>query len=536
MKEGNIMKKLLILFMTLLLTFALVACGGSEEPAADDATTPAEGDEAATAEGYGSEINIGMDVDPQTYVPILWNNTTANRVGMLIYEGLTYNDENLKPQPLLATEWETPDETTWIFTLREGVKFHDGSDFTAADVKYTYDAILDENNNAVYRSRYTSIESVEVIDDYTVQFNLNQPFAAILAYTDMGIMPEGALDIPDFSTAPIGTGPYVLEEYSLNTVTKLVANEQHWEAVPPTPMINVHVINDNSVRIAALQAGDVDFISSPLTATDLPVIANNPDISYHKTAAPGITYLGFSVTHPVLSDLAVRQAIAHLVNKETIAANFYSDMDTPGQTPVQYTSWAWDESLQGYPYDAEEAAAILDAAGWVDSDGDGIRDKDGQALAFTLSTHTDDSSRFQVVEYMQNQMTNIGMDVDISVTEWALFSADMVAQKTEVWVAGWLNFLDPDRMYDMFHSQSGSNYGGFNNARVDELLELGRATSDQAARAEAYQEVAQLVTDEVYYVTMLDQAYICAYNSKIENYTVNPSGSIFAMRYAQIAE
>jgi peptide/nickel transport system substrate-binding protein len=514
----------------------LVSCAFLFVTASCSPGKPAGGQPVNESPVYRDTINIGVDVDPESYVPILWRNTTAARVGMLIFDGLIYNDPSVNPQPQLAASWDNPDDKTWIFHLRQGVTFHNGKTLTATDVKYTFDAIRDPANNAPYRSRYASIDSVEAVDDYTVQFNLNKPFAAILVYMDLGILPEGALDNPDFGFAPIGTGPYKLTEYVLNSVSRLEANPSYWGGVPGTAKINVHVINDNSVRIAALQSGDVDFVCSPLSANDLPAVENDPNLKMEKTASLGITYIGFSMKHPVLSDLAVRQAIAYMADKESIAKNFYNGMDIPGQTPLQHISWAASPSLHGYEFSREKAIQTLADAGWKDSNGDGVLDKNGQSLSFTLATHTDDTSRYQVVEYMQNALQSIGMKVDVSVTEWALFSEDMMQNRTQAWVAGWLNLLDPDRMFDMFHSTSGSNYGQYYNAEVDRLLEEARASFNQEERKANYQKAAQIVTDEVYYITLLDQAYIAAYTNKLEAYQIYPSGSYYSMRNVKIAQ
>ncbi len=531
------MKRLLLVVALLLVLIAVAACGnGGQEPAGPE--QPADGGEAAAAGEYQDAINIAMDVDPETFNPLIWKNTTAYRLGHLIYKGLVYIDDSLAPQPALAESWENPDEMTWVFHLRQGVTFHDGSDFTSADVKYTFEQLLNEANNAPYRSRFTAIASIDTPDDYTIQFNLSKPNAALLVYLDMGIIPEGAMDDPEFATHPIGTGPYKVAKYELNNVVTLEAYENYYEGVAVTKTINCYIINDNSVRLAALESGDVDFVCSPLTASDLQLVEGKQGLVMNKVAGLGITYLGFNVTDPVIGDLEVRKAIAQMVDKNTISSVIYSDMDTPGATPLQYHSWAWDESLKdyGYAYDVEAAKATLEAAGWVDSDGDGIREKDGVKLAFTLATHTDDTSRFQVVEYLQNNLKGIGMDVSVSVTEWATFSDDMMNKRCQVWVAGWLNLYDPDRMYDMFHSTSASNYGGYSDPTVDAKLDEGRGTSDLQVRAADYQYVAKFVTDEVYYVTLLDQAYVSIHTDKLEGYAVYPSGAIYSLWQARVAK
>lgn len=522
-------KRLFTLILVSAMCVSLSACKGGS------------GDNDGSGEGntsYRDELNIAVDVDAETYNPILTNNTSGNRVGQLIFNGLIRLDNELVPQPALAESWDiSEDGLTYTFHLRTGVKFHDGADFTSADVKYTYDEILDEENNAPYRNRYVAVTSVECPDDETVVFNLNMTNSALMAYMDLGIIPQGAMDnAVAFGTAPVGTGPYKVESYTLNSQTVLSANEDYWEGTPGTDTINVFVINDNSTRLASLESGDVDFVCSPLTASDLELVEDNKDLVMNHVPGLGFTYLGFNVEDPIIGDLAVRQAVAYMTDKQNISDVIYSGMDTPGKTPLLSSSWAYDDSLKDYEYSKEKAEAALDDAGWVDSDGDGIRDKDGTPLAFTISTHTDDTSRFQVVEYLQNQLKEIGMDVDVSLTEWASFSDSMMQHSLQVWVAGWLNQLDPDRMYDMFYTDGGSNYGCFSDSEVDEALDAGRASSDETERAGNYQKIAQTVTDNVWYVTLVEQAYISIHSNKLEGYTVYPSGSIYTLWQSKIAE
>ncbi len=519
------MKKFIATIMMLAMVISLSACKSSP----------------ATSEGgdvtYRDTLNIAVDVDAQTFNPILYNNTSANRMAELIYDSLIWLDQDLIAQPGLAESWEiSEDGLTWTFKVRSGVKYSDGSDFTSADVKYTYDTILNPDNNAPYRSRYVSISSIECPDDNTVIFHLESPNAALMVNLNLPIIPEGAMEDESFGTAPVGTGPYYVANYQLNNVTELKRNENYWGEPGATENINVYVINDNSVRLASLESGDVDFICSPLTASDLQLVEGNDDLVMIKLPGLGFTYMGFNVTDPILSDLAVRKAIAYVTDKENIAAVIYSGMDVPGNTPLLSSSWATDDSLKDYDCDVELAKKTLDEAGWVDSDGDGIREKDGTKLEVTLSTHTDDTSRFQVLEFMQNALKGIGFDIKVSTTEWASFSDAMMQHSLQCWVAGWLNILDPDKMYDLFMTGGASNYGNFSDPAVDEALKVGRMSSDQNVRAENYRLVAQTATEQVWYNVLVEQAFVAIHSAKLEGYTPYPSGSFHPILSVRIAE
>ena len=251
----------------------------------------------------------------------------------MIFNGLVRLDEEQVAVPALAEDWDiSEDGLTYTFYLREGVTFHDGSEFTSADVKYTFDEILNEENNAPYRNRYVAITDISCPDDLTVVFTLDSANSALMAYMDLGIIPEGAMDdAASFGTAPVGTGPYAVDSYTLNSETVLKANEDYWEGDPATETINVYVINDNSTRLASLESGDVDFVCSPLTASDLELVENNDELVMNDVPGLGFTYMGFNVTDPVIGDLAVRQAIAYMTDKQNISDVIYSGMDTPAR-------------------------------------------------------------------------------------------------------------------------------------------------------------------------------------------------------------
>lgn len=521
------MKKKLVMLLTLLIVVLLAACSGN-----DNGGTGGGGDAGVdTEEASSNLIRVGLDVDPGTMDPRLSNDTSASRVAEIVFDGLVELDEELTPQPALAESWENPDDTTYVFHLRDDVTFHDGEPFTADDVKYTYDSILDESYNAPYRSLYTPIESVNVIDEHTVEIITSEPYAPLFSYLNIGIVPEHLGDEEGFANNPVGTGSYEMVDWRRGSEIHFEANADYFRGAPATDEVIYYIIPDNTTRVSALEAGDIDLLQSPVSPQDIDRIVADDRFTVDQGTGLGHTYLNFNFDDSIIQEEEVRIAISHAVNKESIANDIYEGMDEPGASPILPSSWAFSEDVTGYEYNPELAMSILEEAGWVDEDGDGIRERDGEQLTIVLKTHTEDPNRMQAAEYLQFELQAIGVNVSVETQEWPSFQESMQTGDFQIALLGWLNLVDPDRaMYNQFHSAGGSNYGNYDNPEVDELLELGRSTIDQDERADIYAEAAKTVIDEVSYNVVLYQGHIVMHRNELEGFTVHPGGYFNSLR------
>jgi peptide/nickel transport system substrate-binding protein len=518
--------------------FSVILTGCSYENPSSSDTSSKGGIASGSTATKKDEIKVGMDVDAGTMDPRLSKDTTSKRVSELVYDGLIRLSDKLVPEPALATKWENPDPTTWIFTLRKDVKFHDGEPFTAEDVKYTYDSLIDPNFKAPYASTYEPIKSVEVISEDQVKFILKQPSAPLLSFLDIGIVPKhiGEKNDTSLSSTPIGTGPYKMVKWDKNSKISFEANDSYWNGKPKTKKITYFVIPDNSTRVASLESGDIDLVHSPLSPQDIQRIKDNDKFDVKETQGLGFTYLNFNQKSPILSDLKVRQAISYLVNKDVISKDIYQSMDKPGKSPLIPPSWAYDDSIAGFSYNPEKAKSLFKEAGWEDSNGDGILDKNGKKLTITLSTHSEDPNRIQTVEFLQNEFTKFGVKTEVKTSEWPTFSAALDQGNFDIALVGWLNLVDPDKaFYNPFHTKGGSNYGKYSNPTVDSLIEKGRTTLDQKERTKIYQEAAKIVTDEVAYDVLLYQGYVAMYNKNLTGFNIHPSGSFYGLKDAEIS-
>lgn len=472
---------------------------------------------------------IGTDVDAGTLDPRLTRDTTAYRTANLISSGLVHLTPSLEAVPDLAESWESPDPQTVIFHLREGLVFSDGSPLTAEDVVFTFTTLIDPDFNAPQRALYTPIDSVEAVDDLTVKFNLSAPYAPLLSYLDMGIVPSDYVaGGGDMALEPVGAGPMVLDSWNRGSEIVLKASDSYWAGAPATEEVDIRIVGDNSARAQAFEAGDLDVIQSPLSPNDIQRLAGDDEYGNAIMAGLGVTYLNFNTADPMLSDPEMRQAFAMLVDQDTIVNQIYQGVDEVATSVILPSSWAYDPEIKQPTFDIEGAIAKFGELGWSDSDGDGFLDKDGETLAITLSTHSEDPNRVQSVEFLQAMMQQAGVDASVQISDWPSFSSGYVQQgQHQIALLGWLNIVDPDRlMYSQFTTDASLNWGGYSNPEVDALLEEGRTTLDQAGRAAAYQKAAAIIAEELPYYIISYQGYQMFWDKeKLADVQATPRGN-----------
>lgn len=476
---------------------------------------------------------IGADVDAGTLDPRLARDTTAYRVTNLIYSGLVHLTPSLEPVPDLAESWDSPDPRTVIFTLREGLVFSDGSALTAEDVVYTFETITDPDFNAPQRTLYVPIESVEAVDDLTVRFNLSVPYAPLLTYLDMGIVPSDYAEAGgDLATEPVGAGPMKLESWNRGSEIVLAASDSHWRGAPEVDRLTLRIVSDNSARAQAFEAGDLDVIQSPLSPNDIDRLSGDDRFGSVIMAGLGVTYLNMNVSDPLLSDPAIRRAFAMLVDQETIVNDIYQGVDEVASSIILPSSWAYDPAIAQPTFDMAGAIAAFAELGWTDSNGDGVLDKDGAPLTVTLATHSEDPNRIQAVEYIQAMMQMAGVNAEIQISDWPSFSTGYVQQgEHQIALLGWLNITDPDRLgFAQLTTGGSQNWGGYSNPQVDEYLQQGRTSLDQNERAAAYRKAAEIIAGELPYYIISYQGYQLFHDKDVPAaVTANPRGSFRGM-------
>jgi len=445
------------------------------------------------------------------------------------------------PIPGLTT-WEvSEDGLTYTFTIREDANWSDGMPISSHDMKFVIDAIKSDEVASVQESDVASVEAVNIIDDKTYEVVLNKLDCA--AFSNLGgirFLPSHlfAADFSDFETNAVTTdpidisgGPYILREWAPDAFQSFDANPDWWGGEVGIPYLINRVINEQAVALQSIQAAEVDYtyLHGDLF-TQIPDTSNLqweifPQMSVKFMALnwvdpdhPSAAYDDEGnpieqVPHPIFSDLNVRKAVAMGYNKSDILATMGGSQ---GGTPLigavnPAIAWSYNSDLQPYPYDPEAAMQLLEEAGWVDEDGDGVREKDGVRLEFTIS-YSDILLMFETTALVaQDQLNDIGFDVSLEKVEWANYISEIYrGQKYDATPmsnsGGTGGAPDPNDFMTLLYSPqdvpgSGNNLSSYINPEIDALIEAGRAVQgcDLETRGEIYREIQRIAHEDMAY-------------------------------------
>jgi len=515
---------------------AAPATGSTPAAAAPAQATTAPAAPAAQGQ-RGGLLRVGLDVDADTLDPRLTKNTSGFRVKELAFNGLVAINSDYTPIPDLAEKWDNPDDKTWVFHLRQNVKFHDGSDMTASDVKFTYDSVLDQTFASPFRAFYLSVDKIDATDKNTVTFTLKEPFAPFLSYMDLAIVPQAAVQKlgADFGTKPVGTGPFKVDRWTTGDTIELSANDNFYGGRPNLDRVRLKVVPDNSARVVALESGDLDFVQSPLSPQDVARVQSAGKLKVERTPAAGYTYINLNTADKILADKKVRQALSHLVNKQQIIDTIYKGIGQPANSPIVPGMWAYSADIPSFDYNPDTAKSLLDDAGWKVG-ADGMRSKDGQKLSLVVRTHSEDPDRKQLIQVLQSEFQKVGIDATTNTVEFPAFFQDVQDGKFQVGVIGWLNLSDPDRAtFRQFTIDGTANYGKYRNEQVDKLLKEARTTLDQTKAKGLYNDAVKQIVDDAPYIFVQYQEYIPMYTPKLQGYKINPVANWLSFKSVSLA-
>lgn len=485
---------------------------------------------SSTGERQAGYLVVGIESFPLQLDPRHATDANSVRIGNLIYNSLLRADQHLRLQPELAKQWRRIGEKTYEFEIHEGVRFHDGKPLTAADVKFTYESILDPKNRSPKRGLLKPLRSIEQADAHRLRFYLSAVHAPFDEQFGIGIVPAGSsADEASSHRPPPGSGPFILEALESGEQVLLKANPNSWQGKPTLAGLSFKVVPDAMVRVLEFKKGSIDFMQNDLEPDMLPWLRQNTDAEVKTHQGTTYQYIGINLTHPILRHKKVRHALAHAVDRDRLIRHLLKNTGLAANGLLSPVNWAYDSAISPRLYDPERAKQLLDAAGFIDPDGDGPMPR------FRLSFKTTNIDlRRRIAEALKEQLQRVGIELEIRSYEWGTFFSDIKKGNFHLYSLAWVGIMDPDIMYQIFHSQStppnGDNRGRYANADLDHLLEQGRATADPVERKSIYRRAQQLIADDLPYVPLWWWKNVVVKKDGVEGFVPYPDGDFISLK------
>ena len=503
MKMGRTFQVVCLSFLALLLIVTVGTAAPSSVPV------------------YGGILRVGLDAEPVGLDPHLTTAWSSLEVYQLIYSGLVALDEKMNIVPDIAESWTVSgDGLVYTFKLKKGVKFHNGRECVADDVKYSFDRLLDPKTAAPLRSYFEMVERVDSIDRYTAKFTLRTPYSGFLSNLAQrrpaSIVPKEVVDKNgNLKNVACGTGPFMLKEYTPGVKVELVRNKDYFQkGLPYLDGITFRFIVDESSRLAAMRADEID-ITSFKDPMNISLVGRNRDLSILR--APGMwrETLSLNVRSGPLANKKVRQAISCALDRQAIIdAVLMGEGDLTGIIPPGEKAWAVTaDKLPFYGYDPERAKQLLKEAGYAGG------------LTLTAIVSPNYAPEIPSITIVQDQLKKVGISINIVQMEWGNVLAAEGSRQFQIEVHFNTHRPDPDTyVYALLHSKSSGNISGFADPQLDALLELGRTTADPVRRKQVYAEIQEFVAENAPVIYLFALRNVDVMQNRVQGYKQMPTG------------
>jgi peptide/nickel transport system substrate-binding protein len=487
-----------------------------------------------------SDRAITRDVSDQLFLKLADLGLSGNTIG----------DEDFQPQLAARWEWDAP--TTLVFHLDPRARWQDGQAVTAADVAFTYDAYTDTLVNSPFRPALRNIAAVTTRDSLTVVFRFRQRYPEMFydAVYHMRILPAHLLrEVPRdqwrstaFGRAPVGDGPYRFVAWKAGESLELAADSTFFLGRPRIRRVIWRFTPDQTVAVTQLIAGDADAIEVLVSPDNVQRACAAPQLSCYPYKGAQYGYLGFNLTapgdttkpHPLLGNRDLRRALVMAVDRERMLRTVWGDFAKVPPGPLSQLWWIWDPEIRELPYDSAQAARLFTRLGWTDSDGDGIRDKDGRALAFRLLVPTTSAIRRQYGRLLQEQFRTIGVDVQLDEVDFSLFNERARAGRFDALLNVWTTDPSPSSGFPQTWTRAGlgrSNYGHYDNPAVDQLVDravVSAANRDQARRA--WRAAIETLNQDAPAVFLFATENVAAVHKRVVDVQIRPDSWLALLR------
>lgn len=514
--------------IALLILFVLAACGGG------DAEPVAEGEvntDTFSGGPAGGVLVALLDGEPDDLNPLTFNSYPASQATHLMFRALARRDSTLSGYaPDLAESWEVREDSTLVLHLRDDVFWHDGEPVTAEDVVFT----LDRQRNPVVasprQSEVGAIESVEATDSFTVEVKLNRTGAyAVNALLEVLTVPEHLLAdveperlrLAPFGQNPVGNGFYRFGRWERGQQLVLEVNPEMPEGRAALDRIILRFVPDINAALTELLAGQGDLLRIP--PEHLGRVEASPNTDLHGAPRIRPAWIAWNVNMPPVDDVRVRQAILRGIDREAIADGLFGDVGEAAYSPIPPSLWEYADVAQPNAYDPDAARALLDAAGWRDANGDGIREKEGTELRIPIDYISSDQVRQDVLVAMQSMLREIGVEIVPRAYERTAWVERLRGQEFvgSSWGWGWGPGVVGPNAEMVFHTRSippaGANFAGYSNPQVDDLIDRALATRDTTELREVWNRFQEIVISETPYSPLYLDPEIHGLNSRFAN-------------------
>lgn len=508
------------------LTLA-VACGQqASAPVASTSGPQQSNGQPQSASGAaspkrGGTLRVGFYVEAATMDPHLSGSKIDRQVYHNVFEPLVTIDDKLQVKPGLAESWQTPDPKTIILKLRQGVKFHDGTDFNAEAAKFNFDRMATEAKS-VRKGEIANVAAAEAVDAYTLKLSLKKPDSSLLAtLTDRaGMMISPAVvkqrgpDLERDATGA-GTGPFQFVEWVKDDHLLVKRNESYWnkEAGPYLDEIRYRPIPDDTVKLQSLQAGEIDVMDY-LAPRNVALVKADSSVVVVDVPSLACFWYQLNTTKPPFDSKPLREAVMYAIDTEAIVKGVWLGIGVPANGPISPASWAYDDTVKPVKRDLDRVKAKLAEAGMA------------SGFSFSFNTNTTPIS-VQEAEVVKAQLAEASITMNVNLVDDARLLAEGNAKTFQMSSYQWSGRPDPDgNTYQFFHTLPGTslNWSGFSNPQVDDLLDKTREVSDQAERKKLYSQIVQILHDEVPGIFVIHPVEPKAFSPKVQGYDPVPDG------------
>ncbi|WP_380165338.1 ABC transporter substrate-binding protein [Jannaschia sp. R86511] len=500
------------------LALVLASCGtgeGVDAEGLEEAPDPtASADAGADGGAPAGTLVAALANTPDQFDPHQTTSQASFQVLENVYDTLVVpSAEDLSFEPSLATEWTTSEDgLEWVFTLREGVTFHDGSEFDAEDVAYSLNRIIDEELANAFR--FATVESVEATGDLEVTITVSTPSPNLLAnvggFKGMAIVPSESADL-DLATQAVGTGPFELVSTSAGGA-ELAAFDGYWGEGPSIEGVEYRYVGESAAALTGLENGDIDWTDN-VPAQSIEQLSATEGVELGQTGGSDYYYMAFNQTQPPFDDVDVRRALAMAIDREAVTEAATFGAGTVNQTAIPSESF-WASDYAPFEQDPDQAEQLLADAG-------------AEGLEFSVMVPDSDEPAVASAQVVASQLAEVGVTMNVDTVETGVFLDRQGQGDFDAFSWAWVGNIDP---FDFYHAQhlsdASSNFQGYSNPDVDELLTQAATETDQDARKDLYAQAEQGIVDDVSYLFYFNPDVVEAWSSSVSGYTARPDSAV----------